>query len=215
MAAQEGGGTKSIAIMILTAILAVFAGMAVAAASLALRYVPEVSSRTQNLEPGQVYYVKGDTAETPGWTARAASLAAGTPGSYAFSEGDLNAWSRANLRATPPARQDAGQPFFVVRESPNFRVLEDGRLQVTLRVGLRDLMPGRAFTYQSIGSAADGRFHSRSGWLGQSPVPLVNGLLFNMISKSLSPTDSARLLGNQVAECSVEAADGQVVVQHP
>ena len=204
--------TRSPIWVAVAAVVAVLAGTVLGAASLALHFVPEVSAKSDPAPPGTVYYIKGDTSESPGWQARAAALTANRRGNYAFIEGDLNAWARINLRPTPAPREGQKLPHVIVVDYPNFRITEDARLQMTVKIEAPALLPGRAITYQSRGEVRNGRFEPSEGWIGASPVPLFNKMVFAAITGTMAPSDAARSLSANLAQCDTQISGNQLLI---
>lgn len=208
--AQRGPTVPGI---IVGAILSITLGVAIAASSLALRPIIEVSQRSKEpLEPGRAYYVKGDTAESHGWAARAALLAKGQPGTYPFVEGDLYSWGRTNLRPTPTPKEGEPTPFVSVTEPFNFRITKDGRLQVATRIELPGILPGRPLVYQSVGTVTNGRFQPAEGFIGQSPVPIVNSMLFHYVTASMEASTMAKDIAKALETSKVTLGSGKAVI---
>jgi hypothetical protein len=199
--------------LITAAILSVCVGVVCAAVSLASQKVAETSSVPSDPIPGEVYYVKGNISESRGWPARVAAIRAGRPGTYTFIEGDMNAWAKTNLRRTPPAGEGKDLPFVSVTEAPSFRMTEEDRLQVAMRVELPRFLPGRHFVYQSQGVVDDGSFRAKEGWIGRCPLPLVNAWVLSYLGNQLDITDEAVAMREAIAQTSTEVKAGELIVQ--
>lgn len=204
---------KKLSNLVIAAILSVFVGIACAAVSLASQKVAETSSVPEDPVPGEVYYVKGNISESRGWPAKAMALQVGRPGTYTFIEGDMNAWSKANLRRTPTTGEGKDLPFVSVTEAPSFRMTEEDRLQVAMRVELPRFLPGRHFVYQSQGVVDDGSFRAKEGWIGRCPLPLVNAWVLSYLGNQLDITDEAVAMQEAIAQTSTEVKAGELIVQ--
>lgn len=205
----------SVAALTATAVVSLIVGMLAAATSLALRYVPEVSPKAEPPPAGTVYYAKGDVSESSGWPQRMKAVEDARPGTYTFVEGDLNAWTRAHLRPTPAPKQGESAPAVMVVEFPNFNVLDDGRLQVAMRIEAPGLLPGRTVVYQSRGRVVNGQFTASEGWIGGSPVPLVNKLVFRSVTRTLQPSGDAVKIAEALKKAKVAIDSGKIMVAMP
>ncbi len=206
---ERSGGLGGVFI---AALFSVTLGVLLAFLALINQPVQELTRRPEEPDIGKVYYLKGNVIDTPQWSQRLSQVKSGASGSFAFTEGDLNAWAKQNLRPTPTTAKTENPPIIKVTDFPNLRVTENDRLQVMLRVEAPMLRPGRPYTYQAFGELTSEGYKPTKGWLGQAPLPFINGLVFNYLSRAMDVSDNAVDLAERIGDARVVIDNGQVIV---
>ena len=155
---------------IVVAVIALAFGVAVAAAQLAMRSVPEEKTDPGD-HRGKIDCVRSTALPTPGYSDRARKVWHAVPGHYVFSEGDINALVSRHLSNVVAID---GVETIRVEELPNVRMLEGGHVLVSTVVSLPAVAGNHRFVYQVRGHIVPGGFSPEMGWFGQCPVPFFN-----------------------------------------
>lgn len=176
------------------------------------------------IEPGTVYYIRGQQTGRTAWRAKEDAWRAGMVDVLRLSESELNQWGRERLDVDEPAGEDEAseltRTFRFLPTAVNFRVLDDG-LQVASKIELGGYLEGKEFVYQVVGkfeeTATGVRFVPKSGHFGAAPigsVPVVRNLLFNLVTSRIAKGTEVDWLGETLGNLeSAEIAEGQLVLR--
>ncbi|NDV62223.1 hypothetical protein G0Q06_07170 [Puniceicoccales bacterium CK1056] len=176
------------------------------------------------IEPGTVYYIKGQQSGRTAWRAKEDAWRAGMVDVLRLSEPELNQWSRDRLDIdeSPDAKDasDLEGTFHFLPSAVNFRVVEDG-LQLATKIELGGYLKDKTVIYQVTGRFEDSahgiRFVPLSGNIGAAPlgsIPVVRDLLFGLLTKRISKGADVDWLGESLDNLeSAEIAEGKLVLR--
>ena len=182
------------------------------------------AANKDELEPGTVYYVRGDRLSRASWEAKEEAWKAGTMGILTVSESELNQWSNKRLLARAPAEPPEGASWMdkldISVSSVNF-LLEGNQLQMATELRVPGLLGDRTFIYQVRGDfVQDGdtvRFEPVTGTLGCAPlgnIPTIKNILFSKIGTLFLDTEAGEWLPATLEGLnSVVISEGQLVLK--
>jgi hypothetical protein len=162
--------------------MAVFIGIAVAAAQLALRPVSMTPKKASDPKTTVACVMGSDCTSTKGYDDRAKAVMHGKSGNYVFTEGDINALIMKHF--SPIVAIDGIEVARIV-ELPNVRFMDDGKVQVAVVLSFPDWFDKRLFVYQVHGRIVPGGYKPDMGWIGQCPVPFFNEYFLQCIRSRL------------------------------
>lgn len=204
--------------ILLVGAFAVLLGALLALLQLAGEPVREVTSMppAEQIDPGDVFYLKGAPSGSADWRALQAQILAGASGTVIIPEGALNQWSSSTFRI----QSGANEPDPLLEPAPpNFRLMEDGTVQIGLRFSV-PLLGSDSYVYQTTGKLRKRGsrivFEPVTGLLGRSPLPLINGSLFSAMAGPFTEAEGFLdvLEGLQNIE-SIEVRKGQLALVFP
>jgi hypothetical protein len=166
---------------VVTALLALVAGIGIAGAQLAMRPVPDKPLAASDMH-NRVVCIRGGLETTKGWDDRAKAVMHDKPGTYTFVEGDINALIQKHLG---PVVAIEGIEVVQVDKLPNVRFCENGQVQVAVILTIPELAGAHKFTYQVRGKVVPGGFKPDMGWIGQCPVPFMNMHMLQRVRRQL------------------------------
>lgn len=148
-------------------------GLGLAFSKLAVMEVAEVKEmpKAEEIKTYEVYYIKNgkrDASFDPviKWIQDAEAT-----GSKTITPEQLNSWAQKSFKAPSPEEQGDFN-LTVIPEQPDFRVLENGKLQISSRLN-SSLGEARKPIYIAIGSFKDGDFVVERSRVGHFPLPPV------------------------------------------
>lgn len=233
----------------LGAVLGLLAGVLVACVYLVFKPVSTVKAMPKETLRSVVYYVPGNegNAKSKNWQAKQKQFLAGT--SISLVEEELNAWSAAAgtpapaaAKAPPPApaaakpkpgakapakpaeeKADESKPAqdgIIIPYAPNFKVVEDNKLQV----GLKCTLNWYGLTYDTtvIATGAFGKsgdqvvFVPEKVYLGSCPLhllPAVSGLLVSQVIAKEKVSDEIRTAWTKLTAVTIEGGAVKFTVQ--
>ena len=177
---------KGIGGFIAAAMVAVFAGICVAAAQLVFRPVSVTPLKTNDPKTSVVCVHGNDIPSSQNYVRNAKDVVRDVPGIYVFSEGDINALINKYIART------ANGAFIQLDELPNVRFLEGGRVQISVVVRIPYVFDKRKFTYQVRGKIVSDGFLPEMGWFGQCPIPFLNSFFLERIRGSLNVDEEVK-----------------------
>ena len=210
-----------ISAVILLGLLTFLLGGALGLASLISKPVQELSRAPdpEKIEPGTVYYVKGDRLGRTAWRAKEEAWQEALVQALSLNEAELNQWSQERLKVEEPETTETESSWTdrlqVKAEPVNFRLL-DGAVQLATELRMEGLFPGKTFHYQVVGHFQETpqgvRFIPDEGTLGNAAlgnIPVVKTWLLNYVAgryqKSLDLGWLEETLGNlQAVEVTPE-----------
>ena len=200
---------KSLGSLVISAALAVMAGALVSCGRLVAQDIPSASSGgDQSALPYAIRtgaaYGRMDLQKD------AEAMLAGTPGRYELGEGDVNQLLRSWLKL-----KDKDEVKYYLSEAPNVHIGKDGTVSVNLRVNSQRANKNRVFVYQVRGHIEKNGFHPDMGWLGRSPIPLMNSAMMASLKPSYDMGDNAMALRKLVRTASFSLENGKIVVEIP
>lgn len=201
-------------------------GAILGAASMVSQAVTPLSktANKDDLEPGVVYYIRGDRLGRAPWEAKEEAWKAGTVSVLEVSEQELNLWSSKRLltKLPPAPAEDASwmDKLDMSATAVNF-LIEDNTLQLATELSVPGLLGDRSFVYQVRGSfIREGdsvRFVPETGSLGSAPlgnIPAVKGMLFSMVSSLFNNTEAGDWVPGSLENLdSVVISEGQLVLK--
>lgn len=182
------------------------------------------SAKLEDLEPGTVYFIRGDRLGRSPWEAKEEAWKAGTVSVLTVTEQELNQWSAQSLQpeSPPVAAEEAGwmDKLDISVSAVNFRILDE-EVQLSTELRVPGLLGDRFFIYQVKGGfVAEGgelRFKPAAGTLGCAPlgsIPAVKGVLFSYVCSLFGGTDAGSWLpGSLEGLNSAVISDGQLVLK--
>ena len=145
---------RSYAGIIVVSVLFFIIGVGVSAVELALKPVPDGPMPPGRLKD-EIAYTRGTTEGGAGWDARAKKVWHGVPGSYLFTEADLNHLVGKHIDNSVAIE---GLESVHVEELPNVRLLPDDRAQVGVILSMPEYFGAHRFVYQVKGRVVKGGF---------------------------------------------------------
>ncbi len=214
--------------VIFVGILCFILGKALALGSL-ISQPAEILSKApdpEKVEPGTVWYVKGDRAGRTAWEAKEDAWKSGAVDRLSLSEEELNQWSQERLKAEKPAPGSEAESswkdkFHLTLGETNFKLL-DGKLQIATEVFMDELVKGRSFMYVVVGefesNGKDGVvFVPEKGTLGTAPVGSLPGyrdLVNSSIWKQFEALPDTAWLREDLQNLeSVDISSGEMVIR--
>lgn len=142
-------------------------------------------------QPGVVYLVRGSDQASVGYRPKLDMLLAGRPGTYAFSEKELNTWARDTFRFTTAGNND-GSGIRITPSTPNFRLTEDGVVQIAMNTEISAWGSSRKMWYQVRGEFNEdngySHFQAEETFLGSAKIPplgvatMLNSMILGMFT---------------------------------
>lgn len=202
---------RSAATLIAAAIASLCLGIALASLHLVLSPVP--LGQSDDAVSGTISCQFGETEPGTRWDNRARPMFKGVPGSYAFSEGEINALLSRHFQLSDASLLPAGVTLGVV---PNVRFLPSGLVRVTIVVQIPSYGGMRRMIYQVRGRVDKDGFVPVMGWLGQCPVPFFNNVLISSLGVLLQADRDASAFWEVRRRMSFEMDNGYLIVDvHP
>ena len=178
----------------------------------------------EDVEPGKVYYLKGQQSGRSSWRAKEDAWRAGMVDVLRLSETELNQWSRQRLDIELPTSEEEPSEFQAtlayLPTAVNFRIVED-EIQLGTSIELDGYLKDKKVIYQVVGkfegSSSGVRFVPESGNIGSAPlgsVPLIRNLLFNAVKGRFADGTDLDWLGESLGDVeSAEIVEGQLVLR--
>ncbi len=198
------------------AVLSLTLGALLAATHLAAAPVEKVREMPEEPEEGKVYVVEGaaNPLQATHLTRKKELVLEARKGDYAFSEDELNIWTREAIKMGVPE----GELFSIRAGVPNFRV-QNGSVQILTENELHLLGSQRPLVLWLTGSVSKGgsgaTFDAREINLGRLPVHRLPAKLQALVLKrfyaeNLLPEDIAAALSKSA---SVKATENRIEVK--
>ena len=180
----------------------------------------------ETMDPGTVWYVRGDRAGRTAWEAKEDAWKSGAVNRLSLSEAELNQWSQDRLKQESPVPGgETGSSwkdkFDITLGNTNFKLL-DGKLQIATEVTFDELLKGRTFMYVVVGEflpAEDDtvKFVPEKGSLGSAPLGSVPGyrdLLNSYLWEQFKTIPEVSLLAVDLNNLeSVDIGSGEMVIR--
>lgn len=205
--------------LLLTVVIGTLLGFTGGMAKLAMepaQVVRELPTE-ENFDPKANYIILGNRNGGAAYRSKMRLLTEGEPSTFAFAENELNTWSRATFT---PNLEDAQGKTGISLNSPNFRILEDGRLQIVVSITIKSEDEIREVMLETTGTFAirrgKYRFDPSETFLGSAPIPdfmapMVNQMAFSYFAKTEGFEDLSRTWDG-LTEISI--SEGQLIISN-
>lgn len=205
-----------------SAIFALVVGVVCGVINLGLKPATVVTElpEPEEQDPQANYIILGESSAGGSYRPKERLMANDTPGTYRFSERELNAWASSNLTSRPqaPAEGEAEPVVSIVFEVPNFRMVA-GQIQIVIPFTVGEGEEAFRGHYETAGIVRMGpagvQYVAQETHLGTAPIPPWATLPFEL---ALLAEYAERELFSEIVEAwdgvnSVSVENGELVVR--